>query len=60
VTEALESEFKKIFPDPELQRRLAPLGLDPEWISGADLSQKIEGDIAKWRKFIEEARIKMN
>jgi tripartite-type tricarboxylate transporter receptor subunit TctC len=30
VRDVLENELKKIFADPDLQRRLIPLGLDPE------------------------------
>jgi tripartite-type tricarboxylate transporter receptor subunit TctC len=58
VDEVLESELKKISADPELQRRLIPLGLDPEWKSGADLSRRIESDTARWRDFIKAANIR--
>jgi tripartite-type tricarboxylate transporter receptor subunit TctC len=58
VDRLLESELKKFFADPELQRRLIPLGLDPEWKSGADLSRQIESDTARWRNFIRAANIK--
>ena len=59
VTGALESQFKKIFSDPELNHRVSRLGLDPEWSSGIDFSQKIATDTAKWRAFIEKANIKL-
>ena len=54
----LLAPVKTIFADAELQRRLTPLGLDPEWRSGADLSRKIENDTAGWRDFIKAANIK--
>jgi tripartite-type tricarboxylate transporter receptor subunit TctC len=54
----LETALKKIFADPDLQRRLIPLGLDPEWKSGADLSQRIASDTARWREIIKAANIK--
>jgi tripartite-type tricarboxylate transporter receptor subunit TctC len=60
VTGMLENEFKKIFADPELQRRVSALGLDPEWMSSVDFSQRIASDAAKWRDFIEAANIKPN
>jgi tripartite-type tricarboxylate transporter receptor subunit TctC len=60
VTAMLENELKKIFGDPELQRRVSPLGLEPEWMSSADFSQRIASDTAKWRDLIEEANIKPN
>lgn len=58
VEGVLESELKKIFSDPEVQRRLMPLGLDPEWKSGADLSKRIESDTARWRDLIKAANIR--
>jgi tripartite-type tricarboxylate transporter receptor subunit TctC len=58
VTGTLHDEFKKIFADQELQTKLSALGLDPEWMSGADLSQRIASDTVKWRDFIAVANIK--
>ena len=58
VTGKLQDEFKKIFAEPDLQPKLSGLGLDPEWISGADLSKKIASDTAKWREFVTAANIK--
>jgi tripartite-type tricarboxylate transporter receptor subunit TctC len=58
VTKALEDELKAIFAGPELQHRLTPLGLDPEWKSGPDLSAQIENDTARWRAFITAANIR--
>jgi tripartite-type tricarboxylate transporter receptor subunit TctC len=53
----LRDEFKKIFADPELQPTLLALGLTPEWVTGPDLTQKIAGEIAKWRDFAAAANI---
>jgi tripartite-type tricarboxylate transporter receptor subunit TctC len=58
VAGALESSLKKIFADSELQRRLIPLGLDPDWRSGADLSQRIASDSTRWRELIRTTNIK--
>jgi len=58
VQGVLERELKMIFADPELQRRLIPLGLDPEWKSGADLTALIESDTTRWRDFIKAANIR--
>jgi tripartite-type tricarboxylate transporter receptor subunit TctC len=58
VAAVLESSLKKIFADSELQRRLIPLGLDPEWKSGADLSRRIASDSARWGELIKATNIK--
>jgi tripartite-type tricarboxylate transporter receptor subunit TctC len=57
VTGMLHDEFKKIFADQALGPKLSALGLDPEWMSGADLSQRIANDIVKWRDFVAAANI---
>ena len=57
VTGMLHDEFKKIYADPELEPKLTALGLDPEWMSGANLSQRIANEIVKWRDFVAVANI---
>ena len=57
VTGMLHDEFKKIYADPELEPKLTALGLNPEWMSGADLSQRIANEIVKWRDFVAVANI---
>jgi tripartite-type tricarboxylate transporter receptor subunit TctC len=58
IARVLESALKKIFADVELQRRLIPLGLDPAWKSGADLSQRIASDTVRWGELIKAANIR--
>ena len=60
VLGALHDEFKKIFAETDLKRRLVPLGFEPEWISGAGLPAMIASDSAKWRKLIAAANIKVD
>jgi tripartite-type tricarboxylate transporter receptor subunit TctC len=48
VTQLVRDELKKAYADPELQQKLAILALEPAWLSGAELSQRIEADTAKW------------
>jgi len=55
VTQSLQDELKKAYADPELQQKLAILALDPAWISGTELSQRIETDTAKWMDLIKAA-----
>jgi tripartite-type tricarboxylate transporter receptor subunit TctC len=57
VIGVLQDAFKKIFADVALQSKLSALGLDPEWLSGSDLSHRIVADIGKWREFVAAANI---
>jgi tripartite-type tricarboxylate transporter receptor subunit TctC len=55
VTQLIHDELKKAYADPELQQKLATLALNPAWLSGAELSQRIETDTAKWMDLIKAA-----
>jgi len=55
VTQVLHDELKKAYADPDLQQKLATLALDPAWLSGAELSRRIEADTAKWTDLIKAA-----
>jgi tripartite-type tricarboxylate transporter receptor subunit TctC len=57
VCDQLAAEFKKIYADPELQNKLISIGLEPTWISGAELSQRIAADLKKWRDLMSLAGI---
>jgi tripartite-type tricarboxylate transporter receptor subunit TctC len=58
VTAMLHDAFKKISSDPDVQSKLVSFGYQPVWISGAELSQRIASDTAKWREFIAAANLK--
>jgi tripartite-type tricarboxylate transporter receptor subunit TctC len=55
VTQLIQDELKKAYADPKLQQKLATLALEPAWLSGAELSRRIETDTAKWMGLIKAA-----
>lgn len=57
VRDMLQDEFRAISADVELQRKLLAIGLEPTWISGADLAKRIMSDTAKWHEFMAAADI---
>src|SRR5262249_45349482 len=58
VTQLLRDELKKAYADPDLQQKLALLALEPAWLSGAELSQRIEADTVKWMDLFKSAGVK--
>jgi tripartite-type tricarboxylate transporter receptor subunit TctC len=54
----VRDELKKAYTDPDLQQKLAILALEPAWLSGAELSQRIEADTAKWMDLFKSAGAK--
>jgi len=57
VCDKLAAEFKKIYADPELQHKLLSLGLEPTWIAGPELSQRIAAGLKKWHDLMVLAGI---
>ena len=57
IRDKLRAEFKKVYADAGLQQKLISLGLEPNWIEGADLAKRIAGDLEFYRKFIKAANI---
>jgi len=57
VTTTLRDEFKKIYADPEIHAKLAALGLQPHWLGGPELAQRIATDTVKIHDFMVAAHI---
>jgi tripartite-type tricarboxylate transporter receptor subunit TctC len=57
VCDKLRAEFKKVHDDAQLQEKLVSLGLQPNWIAGADLAKRIAGELELYRKFVAAANI---
>jgi tripartite-type tricarboxylate transporter receptor subunit TctC len=57
VCDRLQAEFKKIYADAGVRQKLLSLGLEPAWMSGAELSARIAGDLIKWRDLMTAANI---
>jgi len=57
IRDKLRAEFKKLYADAELQKKLMSLGLEPNWIEGPDLAKRIGEELEFYRKFIKAANI---
>ncbi|HTV36368.1 MAG TPA: tripartite tricarboxylate transporter substrate binding protein [Xanthobacteraceae bacterium] len=57
ITNALQVEFKRISDEPEIQSKLKAIGLQPHWLDGTELAQRIVSDTAKIRDFMTAAHI---
>jgi tripartite-type tricarboxylate transporter receptor subunit TctC len=57
VCDKLAAEMKKIYDDPEVKQKLLSVGLEPNWIPGTELTQRIAADLKKWHDFMTVAGI---
>ena len=60
IVDRLHTEIAKILKEPEVQERLAKLGLDPSGMTPAELSAFQKAEIEKWAKVIKAANIKID
>ena len=60
IVDRLHAEIAKILKEPEVQERLAKLGLDPSGMTPAELSAFQKAEIEKWAKVIKAANIKID
>jgi tripartite-type tricarboxylate transporter receptor subunit TctC len=58
VVDLLQKEIATIVNSPDTKARLLAAGVEPEGNSSADFAAYVKAEIAKWRKVIEDAKIK--
>jgi tripartite-type tricarboxylate transporter receptor subunit TctC len=59
IVTLLSAELRKALQLPEVQERLAALSLEPQSGTAEQLSAALQRDVAKWKKVVEEADIKL-
>ena len=60
IVDRLHAEIAKILKEPDVQERLAKLGLDPSGMAPAELAAFQKAEIDKWAKVIKAANIKID
>lgn len=58
ITAQLRNDLRKVWEDGETRTRLGVLGIDMIWLEGAELSRRIDADLAKWADVVKRAGIK--
>jgi tripartite-type tricarboxylate transporter receptor subunit TctC len=60
VIAKLQKTLAEVLADAEIKRKLLDLGIEARAVGGADLSKRLEADIAKWGDVIAKAGIQKN
>src|SRR5262249_28869626 len=58
IVELLQKEIDRIVKLPEISDKMLQLGFDPEGGSSADFEAYVKSELARWKKVIEDAKIK--
>lgn len=58
ILDKVRASSLKVLADPEIQKKLLAMGLEPVGSTGAETRAAIERDIPKWAKVIKDAGIK--
>jgi tripartite-type tricarboxylate transporter receptor subunit TctC len=56
--EKLHAEIVKVLADPDLKSRLRTLGAEPIGDSPDEFAQVLRSDLARWKRVIQDAKIK--
>jgi tripartite-type tricarboxylate transporter receptor subunit TctC len=57
IVARLNSELRKVLAEPEVQQRLAALGGAAAPVSPEQMRAQVEGEVARWRKLVDERHI---
>jgi tripartite-type tricarboxylate transporter receptor subunit TctC len=57
ITDTLRDEFKKISAEPDIKAKLTAIGLQPQWLGGHELAERIATDTVKIHDFMIAAHI---
>jgi tripartite-type tricarboxylate transporter receptor subunit TctC len=57
ITNTLRDEFKKISAEPDIKAKLTAIGLQPQWLGGHELAERIATDTVKIHDFMIAAHI---
>jgi tripartite-type tricarboxylate transporter receptor subunit TctC len=58
IVDKLQKEFAAVVNDPDIKAKLLQAGVEAEGNSQADFAAYIKAEVAKWKKVIEDAKIK--
>jgi tripartite-type tricarboxylate transporter receptor subunit TctC len=58
IVEKLHAELVKVLADPDLKSRLQALGAEPIGDSPDEFAQVLRSDLVRWKRVIQDAKIK--
>jgi tripartite-type tricarboxylate transporter receptor subunit TctC len=60
IVNLLSREFGKALQQPDVRERLATMSLEPQSATPAQLAETLQRDVAKWKKIVADAGIKVD
>jgi tripartite-type tricarboxylate transporter receptor subunit TctC len=58
LSQLIKSDLRKTWEDKDLRERLGAMGIDMIWLEGAELTRRVDADLAKWSNVIKTAGIR--
>lgn len=58
IVELLQKEISTVVNSPDIKAKLLAAGVEPDGNSSADFAAYVKAEVAKWKKVIEDAKIK--
>ena len=58
ITARLRDDMRHVWEDREVRERLTMQAIEVSWLEGAELSRRIDADLAKWARVVKAANVK--
>ena len=58
LAQLIKSDLRKTWEDKDVRERLGAMGIDMIWLEGAELTRRVDADLAKWSNVIKTAGIR--
>ena len=58
IAQLIKTDLRKTWEDKDVRERLGAMGMDLIWLEGAELTRRVDADLAKWSNVIKTAGIR--
>ena len=58
IAQLIKTDLRKTWEDKDVRERLGAMGMDLIWLEGAELTRRVDADLAKWSNVVKTAGIR--
>ena len=58
IAQLIKADLRKTWEDKDVRERLGAMGMDLIWLEGAELTRRVDADLAKWSNVVKTAGIR--
>jgi tripartite-type tricarboxylate transporter receptor subunit TctC len=58
IAQWIKADLRTTWEDKDVRERLGAMGMDLIWLEGAELTRRVDADLAKWSNVVKTAGIR--